>query len=320
MSAPTGTHPVLAALERRPEGARLALVIEGGGMRGAVSGGMVLALEELGFRDAFDAVYGSSAGTLNGMWLISGRVREGLPTWVDPNFVSKLIDRRKLLRGQPVVDIRKAIEHRYEQLAPGLFADVLRAPTELHPLATDITTGEAVDLYPEIRDERTLQLALRASASLPLLAGPPVELGGRRWLDAGLSAAIPLDAALADGATHVLVLRSRRQGHVAEPPGRLSGALMGRLLSRVDPAVARAYATRAINEGRVETLLDEHAADPARRPHVLSIRPPQDAPVPSRLERDLDVVRAALEAGRGAAAAALFEASARRAAEPERSG
>jgi len=66
------THPVLAALRRRSDGTRVALVVEGGGMRGAVSGGMALALHELGLAGAFDAAYGSSAGTLNAMWLVSG--------------------------------------------------------------------------------------------------------------------------------------------------------------------------------------------------------------------------------------------------------
>jgi predicted acylesterase/phospholipase RssA len=74
------THPVAAALRERPEGARLALVIEGGGMRGAVSGGMALGLHELGLAAAFDAAYGSSAGALSAMWLDSGRLTEGIPT------------------------------------------------------------------------------------------------------------------------------------------------------------------------------------------------------------------------------------------------
>ena len=65
------THPVAAALRDRPAGARVALVVEGGGMRGAVSGGMALGLDELGLAGAFDAAYGSSAGTLNAMWLVS---------------------------------------------------------------------------------------------------------------------------------------------------------------------------------------------------------------------------------------------------------
>src|SRR5918994_1059055 len=177
------THPVAAALRERPAGARIALVVEGGGMRGAVSGGMALALDELGLADAFVAAYGSSAGCLNAMWLVSGRVRDGIPTWTDPSLVHELISRRRALRRQPVVDIETLVDH------------------------------------------RSLRLALRASATLPLLAGPPVEIDGRRLLDAGLSAAIPFRAALADGATHVLVLRSRRAGETVAPPGRVSGTL-----------------------------------------------------------------------------------------------
>ena len=303
-------HPVVAALRERPAEARIALAIEGGGMRGSVSGGMVLAIDELGLRDRFDAVYGASAGTLNGMWLISGRVREGIPTWTDPELVGTLIQPRGPLRGRPVVGVHHLIEERYEQLAPGLFADVLAAPTELHPIATDVDTGEAADLHDEIRDDRTLRLALRASASLPLLAGPPVELGGRRWLDAGLTAAIPVEAALASGATHVLVLRSRRRGEEATEPGRVGGAVTRAALRRVGPAVAAAYAARASREASVERLLESFESDPDRRPHLLSIRPADDSPVPSRLERDVGLVREALEAGRLAARGVLEPAAA----------
>ncbi|MFL6374310.1 MAG: patatin-like phospholipase family protein [Pyrinomonadaceae bacterium] len=52
-------------------------------MRGAISGGMALGLHELGLQHAFDAAYGSSAGALNCMWLVSGRVPDGIPTWID---------------------------------------------------------------------------------------------------------------------------------------------------------------------------------------------------------------------------------------------
>jgi predicted patatin/cPLA2 family phospholipase len=289
-------HPVAEALRARPAESRVALVVEGGGMRGAVSGGMVLALEELGLRAAFDAAYGSSAGALNAMWLVSGRVRDGIPTWTDPALVRQLISRRRALRRQPVVDTTQLIERRYEQLSPGLFAAVLASRTELHPIATEVSTGEAVDLHGAITDERSLRLALRASSALPLLAGPPVQLDGRRLLDAGLSAAIPFRAALADGATHVLVLRSRIEGEAARP----GSALTAQLLRRIDPAVASAFLTRAEREGADEALLARHAADAALRPHILSIRPPAGSAVPGRLERDIAVVRAGVEAGRRA--------------------
>ena len=300
------THPVIAALRSRPEGARVALVVEGGGMRGAVSGGMALGLDELGLAGAFDAAYGSSAGTLNAMWLVSGRVRDGIPTWTDPQLVGELISRRRgLARRGPVVDVEGLVEERYERLSPGLFDAVLAGRTELHPLATDVETAEAVDLHDPNRDPRSLRLALRASAALPLLAGPPIAIDGRRYIDAGLSAAIPFRAALAGGATHILVLRSRRAGETVTAPGRLSGALTGRALRRVSPALETAFRTRVEREGADEALLVHHDADPAMKPAILSIRPPVDSPVPSRLERDLGVIRAGLEAGRAAAHAAL---------------
>src|SRR5215210_4300371 len=299
-------HPVIEALRERPSGARIALVVEGGGMRGAVSGGMALALDELGLAGAFDAAYGSSAGTLNAMWLVSGRVRVGIPTWTDPRLVHELISRRRaLLRRGPVVDVRRLVEERYELRSPGLFDAVLAGDTELHPIATEVESAEAVDLHGEIADPRTLRLALRASAALPLLAGPPVELGGRRLIDAGLSAAIPFRAALADGAMHVLVLRSRRAGETAAPPGRLSGVLTARALRRLAPALEAGFRTRVEREGEDEALLARHDADPVLEPAILSIRPAAGSAVPARLERDMDVIRAGLEAGRVAAHSTL---------------
>src|SRR4051812_50164207 len=78
------------------------------------------------------------------MWLVSGRVRDGIPTWTDPALVHELISRRRaLLRRGPVVDVRRLVEERYEQLSPGLFDAVLAGSTELHPIATGGDTGEA---------------------------------------------------------------------------------------------------------------------------------------------------------------------------------
>jgi len=48
----------------------LALCMEGGGMRGAVSAGMAAAIASLGLTDAFDKVYGSSAGSVIGAYMI----------------------------------------------------------------------------------------------------------------------------------------------------------------------------------------------------------------------------------------------------------
>jgi predicted patatin/cPLA2 family phospholipase len=194
---------------QRTDGYRLALSIEGGGMRGTVSAGMAIALFELGVVSAFDAVYGSSAGAITGAWLLSSEPPR-LRGWADPDYARTLIRWSAMLRGRPVVDVRTLVEEVYQTEFPMDFASVLASPIEYHPLGTDAETGESTDLRPLITGPAELRLALRASASLPFLAGPPVELGGRRFYDAGVAESIPFRTPLAQGATHILVLRSRR--------------------------------------------------------------------------------------------------------------
>jgi len=54
--------------------ARLALALEGGGMRGAVGAGMAAAIHHLNLLDTFDTIYGSSAGSVIGAYMISRQV------------------------------------------------------------------------------------------------------------------------------------------------------------------------------------------------------------------------------------------------------
>lgn len=294
----TETHPVIQAITNPGPEDRVVLVIEGGGMRGAVSGGMGLGLHELGLGDSFDAVYGSSAGALNGLWLLSGRAEDGVPTWTDAELGKIVMDKKRIIGPRPIVDMKTVIEQHYERISPGLFQAALEANTEFHPIATDIETGQAVDLHPGIRDRDSLVLALRSTSTLPLIGGPPVEMDGRHYLDAGLSAAIPFRAAIEGGATHLLVLRSRKAGDVATDPSGLGGRLTTRMLGRISPAVREGYLTRGRREGEDEAFLARHDVENGLSPSILQVRPDPDSPVPSRLESNLDVVRAGLESGR----------------------
>ena len=217
------TRAAAASLpQERRDGLRVALAIEGGGMRGTISAGMALALDELGLVSAFNAVYGASAGPSP----VPGCARpQGLRGWAEPAYARAFIRRSGLLRGRPVADVRALIEDLYQTTFPMDFAAVLASPVEFHPLATDAATGQSTDLRPLCGSPAELRLALRASAALPLLAGPPVQLDGRRFYDAGLSESVPYRTALAQGATHVLILRSRREAAAtaaaaAGPDGR----------------------------------------------------------------------------------------------------
>ena len=123
-----GVHPVLELISERlatgsvpgerTDGRRLALAIEGGSSRGTYSSGMVLALDELGVTPAFDAVYGSSAGALNGAWLLCGRSSTGVRTWWNPVVMRRIINPLHTLRGRAVIDLEYLVHQVYSVLEP----------------------------------------------------------------------------------------------------------------------------------------------------------------------------------------------------------
>jgi predicted patatin/cPLA2 family phospholipase len=297
------THPALALIAQRRaaggapgahgDGHRLALAIEGGGMRGTITAGMALGLHELGLTPVFDDVYGSSAGAITGAWLCSANP-PGLRIWYDTTLTRALIKRANLLcPGRPVLDVETLIEKVYPEVMD--FGSVLASPVPLHVLATDATTGESVDLRPYLNTAANLRRALRASCALPLLAGPPVELQGRRYLDSGLSESIPYKTAMAQAATHVLVLSSRR----AEDVVRSSWSRFSRLAAAT---VLRSYPQqlRETFLSRTSRLTADDALLREGHPAIFPIRPAPDSPKMGGIASDGALLAAAFEAGRGA--------------------
>lgn len=294
---------------RRTDDQRLALVVEGGGMRGAITGGMVLGLYERGALPAFDMVYGASAGALNAAWLVSGDPRPGLEAWWDPALHRATMRVGNLARRRPIVDARHLVEVVYERVVPLDTDAVLASTVGLHPMATDVETGRAVDLHPVMRDKRTLQLALRASTCLPMLGGAPVVLDGRRYLDAGIAEAVPVASAIRGGATHVLVLRSRVAGDVATGMS-LTDRLVARYLRRFSPELAATWRERPLRAMQAERRLREVGdGEGGKRPALLVVRPPAGTPAVARLERDAGRIRAGFDGGMHAVGAAISTAT-----------
>lgn len=272
----------------RSDGLRIALSIEGGGSRSAYSAGMAMAVDELGLLPAFDAVYGTSGGALNAAWLVSGEGRRWLPSWGwDDVLAERVVLPRRVLRGGVAVDTRHLVERVYSAVTPMDFAAILANPITLHPLAVDAHTRRAADLAPHIVDEETLRSALRATTALPLLAGPPVRLGGREWFDGGLAEKVPLATPIAQGATHVMMLRT-----VCNEP---------RKSSRAEKWILDAYFT-------ARRAAPEPVPATPGTAEVLQIWVPEGSPAVGRLSNDGPLISRAVQIGRDAATAALHRA------------
>ena len=122
-------HPVVQTILRRrdegsrpgarSDGRRVALVIEGGGLRGVVSAGMTAAIEQLGLCDAFDEVHGSSAGAFNGAFLLAGQAAYLAALYPEGFGDPKYVSLARPLRGGPVFDMDYVIDRvwtRYRRL------------------------------------------------------------------------------------------------------------------------------------------------------------------------------------------------------------
>jgi NTE family protein len=188
-----------------PSAAVTAFALQGGGSLAAPQVGMLRALTEAGIRP--DLVVGSSAGALNAVAFAS-----------DPTIMG--IDRlealwRSLRRRQvaplSVRTLAGALTGRIDGLLPdrglrrllndGLVPQRLsdtRLPA--HVVATDLLSGEPVVLA----DGDTVR-ALLASCAFPGLY-PPVTVDGRRLIDGGVSADVPVLQAEAAGARITYVL------------------------------------------------------------------------------------------------------------------
>ncbi|WP_223885795.1 patatin-like phospholipase family protein [Nocardia colli] len=289
------------AAGNRADGNRLVLVVEGGGSRGVYSSGMVSAIEELGLGAVFDAVYGTSAGAINGAWLLGGRARSGMRSWTDPEIMRRAIDPARLLRGRPAFDLRYLVHQVYDGVEGMNFPAILANSTTFHPIATDIRTGRAVDLHPHIVDKRTLMRALRASAGLPILAGPPVALGDAHYFDGGLTETVPIRTAVRDGATHALVLRTRRIDEQRPPASLLHRVVGGSYLRAIAPGAYRAWVQRPHQQAVEDRALAELGDS------VLQIHPPLGSPDIDSAARDTTLLAAALDIGRRAVMSVLSD-------------
>lgn len=150
---------------------------------------------------------------------------------------------------------------------------------------TDAETAET--RYRDVREGPVVDW-LRAAGRMPLACGPPVEVGGRRWLDGGLTDALLVEKAIDDGADEVtLVLNRPPEPRTRE--SRLSVWLVDRKFPGLGEAVARHHADWW------ESVQLARDAPEGVRSSIVAPDEPLDV---GRLTRDLDAIEDALARGR----------------------
>jgi predicted patatin/cPLA2 family phospholipase len=277
---------------------RVAMVLEGGGMRGVVSAGMTSALERLGLTRCFDLVVGSSAGALNAAALVAGVARPAAAMYHTVLASRKFVNPVRLLFGRPALDVRFVLAHASEDVDAGRHARTIESPIRLHCVALDVDSASTRE-FTGMRTKDELWQVLLATTRMPWVGGDPVRIDGRRYIDGALTCPIPVGHAFGAGATHVLVLQTRPYG-VPRSAGGLGERLIARHLRGLNPALVPLWHDRvAAYEDLVADIARRSEARDGEGPHVLGLRPPAGTPVVTQLERRPKVLaRAAADAER----------------------
>jgi len=192
---------------RRRDNFKLGLVVEGGGMRGCISGAMGIELVRMGLMDVFDCVYGSSAGAVNGAYFITGQP-EGMDIYFKHVTNKTFIDLRRFFGPNPVLNLNYLIDVVMEEIVPLDWRKVLKSKIPLKVIASSLDELSSVTLG-GFKNKEDLATAIKASCTVPEIVGPPEVLYGQRLVDAAVFEPIPYRAAIKDGCTHVLALCSR---------------------------------------------------------------------------------------------------------------
>jgi predicted patatin/cPLA2 family phospholipase len=286
---------------RRTDPHLVALVVEGGGMRGALTAGMCLVLEAAGLMSCVDRVYGCSSGALSGSFAAAGQASLWATSFED-SACRAFIDPSRALRGRPVIDLGFLFDEVIARRRP-LSETGLALGPELRAVAVSASRAE-LRVLRDFESAADVLAAARASCSIPVLTGTPPTYRGETMVDGGLLEPIPYRTALREGATHVLVLRSRDAGYRAPRPGRLTE----RTLARAHPELLPLLRSCSERYNRDAAELERSPG----RPLVRQIAVPPGSSLVPRFSIDRGRIVESIRLGAYTMASALYGAPATR--------
>lgn len=257
-----------------------ALVLEGGGMRGVYTAGVLdrFLEEEL----EFDTCYGVSAGACHACSFLSRQHGRAFAVNVDYLKDSRYLSVKSWLKTGDLFGAKMLYDIIPNQLNLYDYDAFAQNPTKFFAVATDCLTGKA-EYFPVTEMHRDV-IKVRASSSLPLLSRM-VEINGRPYLDGGLADSIPVDKAKEDGATKQVVVLTRQPGYRKKQSSSLP---LVKLRYRHFPNLVHTVATRHIRYNR--TVEEIEAAKGKGELFVIQPRQPLEV---GRTEKNRDKLTAA---------------------------
>ncbi len=272
-TSPTATDP------------RAALVLEGGGMRGVFTSGVLDAFMKHGV--AFGYVVAVSAGACNGLSYMSAQPRRARLSNIDMLAKYDYIGLRHLVTQGCIFDPELLYDRFPNELVPYDYDAYFRSGALYEMVATNCLTGRADYLSEHSGDRQRLIDIARASSSLPYVSRV-VSVDGKPYLDGGIVDSIPVERALATGHDRCVAVLTRERGYRSSGHDRRTPPFVYRKYPRLRVALSHRIAAYNRQLELVERL--------EREGRIVCIRPQGPVEV-GRMEKDTAKLEALYEEG-----------------------
>lgn len=250
------------------------LVLEGGGMRGVFTSGVLDAFMKHGVY--FRHVVAVSAGACNGMSYISRQPRRARLSNIDFLTQYGYIGWRHLLRQGCIFDQELLYDKFPNEYVPFDFDTYFQWSATFEMVTTNCLTGQAEYLTESNDRQRSLDI-VRASSSLPYVS-KIVRVDGIPMLDGGIVDSIPVMRAIETGHPQNVVILTRNKGYRSKERDRKIPPFVYKKYPRLRVALSRRVAAYNRQLELVERL--------ERMGKVVCIRPQRPMEV-GRMEKDI---------------------------------
>ncbi|WP_335961021.1 patatin family protein [Acinetobacter bereziniae] len=188
---------------------RNALVVEGGGMRGAFTCGVLDAFLQQNF-NPFDLFVGVSSGSTNLANYLAKQHGRNIELYLDHSLRPEFIRYGRFFKGGDLLDMQwmwDTVEKENPLDQNTLFAQ----NPDFYMVLTHARSGHAE--YLRAGKDNIID-GLRASSSIPYLTRKAVEIFGEPYFDGGVADALPVQwAAQQSNIKNLLVIRTRTQSY-----------------------------------------------------------------------------------------------------------
>lgn len=278
---------------------RHALVVEGGGMRGAFTCGVLDAFLQQNF-NPFDLYVGVSSGSTNIANYLAGQMGRNIQLYLDHSLRPEFIRYGRFLKGGDLLDMQwmwETVERELPLDQQALFA---KNP-DFYMVLTHARSGHAEYLR---AGKDTLLDALRASSSIPVLTRQAVDILQEPYFDGGVADALPIKwAAQQHQVNNVLVIRTRPQNYFKA--SSKSDEFLAKYLLHQNSGFARSLQSRCARYNQAVDFLRQPVVRTQQR--FLEICPPDDKKMAGRLCKDKTKLQYSYDVGLERGAQAILE-------------